>query len=73
MTVDTSTYQQSVRDLGVQMRAARERLGLTREQLAKQADVPAGTVRRVEQGALWEHPGLALRLVKHVQEATPGA
>jgi transcriptional regulator with XRE-family HTH domain len=39
-----------VGDLGINLRAARERLGLTQEQVSERSGVQAGEVSRIERG-----------------------
>jgi transcriptional regulator with XRE-family HTH domain len=40
----------TVRDLGKNLRAARERLGLTQEEVAARSGVQAGEISRIERG-----------------------
>ena len=57
--------------LGKNLRAARERLGLTQEQVAERSGVQAGEVSRIETGKRDPKVSTLERLAKAV-EAKPG-
>jgi transcriptional regulator with XRE-family HTH domain len=60
-----------VSDLGRNLRAARERLGLTQEQISQRSGVQAGEVSRIERGMRDPKVSTLERLAKAV-EVDPG-
>jgi transcriptional regulator with XRE-family HTH domain len=66
-----STDDPGVGDLGTNLREARERLGLTQEQVAERSGVHATEVSRIEGGKRDPQVSTLLRLAKAV-EVPPG-
>ncbi len=67
----TNADDLGVGDLGTNLREARERLGLTQEQVAKRSGVHATEVSRIETGKPDPQVSTLLRLAKAV-EVRPG-